>query len=277
MNTRLVAATLTPFDFMGQLDLDLLGEHIRWLYDAGVRGFAPTGTTGEFLYLNWDERRLIHRAVLEASADAIVIPCVWDPEPHRARELARHAADEGAHAVFLPPPLYHEVSEDHILQWYDAVVEDSSIPVWAYHHPRTHNHISSELFGRLLGVGIQGLKDSSGSAARVHTLCHAYPGKVWVGGEAMLPRLGVLTGAAGHISRLANLYPELACQIARDGLGEAANRWLVLDREIRAMGGLAVVKRRLGMGCRLPILPPTDLDLDSIPHPGFPVAPERGE
>ena len=270
MKAQVFAATLTPFDFLGRVDLAQLAEHIRWLESHGIQGFAPTGTTGEFLYLNWEERRAIHHTVLEAADKAPVVPCVWDPEPHRAVALAMHAADEGAKAVFLPPPLFHVVDESVILRWYEALVEGCPIPVWAYHHPRTHNPIAPGLFTKLVGLGVRALKDSSGQPARVHALCHDHPGKIWLGGEAMLPRLEMLTGACGHISRLANLYPRFVVRVAGESLGVHANRLLQLERIIKSMGGLPAVKARLGMGCRLPLEGPPDMDLSLLPDPGFP-------
>lgn len=270
MNTTLIAATLTPFNHLGKLDLDLLRQHIVWLRECGIQGFAPTGTTGEFLYLSWEERRAVHQAVIEAARGVRVIPCVWDPQPQQAIALAQHAADNGADAVFLPPPLFHVVEESVILRWYEALVKEVSIPVWAYHHPRTHNPISASLFAQLLELGVQGLKDSSGVPARVHSLCQAHPGQVWVGGESMLPRLEVMSGAAGHISRLANLYPRLALRVLKEGIGSAANRYLSLDKQLAKRGGLPAVKTALGMGCRLPIVTQPDMDLSDVPSPGFP-------
>ena len=89
----------------------------------------------------------------------------------------------------------------------------------------------------------------------------------------MIPRLEVLAGAAGHISRIANLYPRLALRVAQEGPGADANRLLQLEQLIRTLGGLSIVKRRLGMGCRLPILEPSNVELDSLPEPGFPDKP----
>ena len=269
MSPRLFAATLSPFSPDGRLDLDILKTHIEWLEGNGIHGFAPTGTTGEFLYLSWNERRAIHTTVLQAAVESHVIPCVWDPDPKQAVLLAQNAADEGAAAVFLPPPLFHIVEEDAVLQWYEILVNSCPIPVWAYHHPRTHNPISESLFHRLLEVGVEAIKDSSGDPSRVHNLCKHFPNRVWVGGESMLPRLVVLPNVAGHISRLANLYPSLALDVANSGPGTEANRYLEIDRNTRDLGGLPVVKARLGMGSRLPILPPSEMDLERLPDPQF--------
>ena len=150
----LIAATLTPFDGAGGLDLDRLQAHVRWMCARGVGGFGPTGTTGEFLYLSNDERAAVHRAVIDAAGDRPVVPCVWDGSPGGTVGLARAAERAGATAVFLPPPLYQPVCADAIRRWYGQVVDAVGIPVWAYHHPRTHNPLDEDLLDDLFRRGL---------------------------------------------------------------------------------------------------------------------------
>jgi len=264
---ELIVANLTPFTPGGALDEVTLAAHARWLVEAGVDALAPAGTTGEFLYLSTAERRAAHRVVLsaalDAAADARVIPCVWDALPGRAAELARAAEAEGAAAVFLPPPLYHAVSEDDVLRWYAAVRDAVDIPVWAYHHPRTHNPLTPALLGRLFDeVGLEAVKDSSGDPERVRALAAAWPGRVRVGGDKLLGRLSELGPVAGHVSGMANLYPALGVAVARGG---DDSEWLRRVAVLKAGGGSSVpaMKRALGFGRRPPII-------DGAPGPGLP-------
>lgn len=246
---ELIVATLTPFDRAGRVDHGLVREHLAFLAEGGVDGLAPTGTSGEFLYLSWDERRALHATTLAHRHGCSVVPCVWDPSPARAAELARASEAEGADAVFLPPPLYHVVGDEAVLRWYGAILEAVDIPVWAYDHPRTHNPISVDLWRRLVDAGISAMKDSSGDAERVKALAEACPDRVYAGGDHLQGLAPTLGPALGHISRQANLTPAL-CRRAVDGDPAARTELLA---ELARGGGLVASKERLGFGCREPI------------------------
>jgi len=268
MPLDLLVANVTPFSSDGTVDLPLLAAHTRWLAACGLDGFAPTGTTGGFLYLSAAEKRAIHHTVLSAAGGARVCPCVWDPSPLVAAELARQAEADGAWAVFLPPPIYHTVAADGVLRWYDRIRAAVTIPVLAYHHPATRNPLTESLIGRLLSeVGLSGLKDSSGQRERVQALASRWPGKVWVGGDGFLGQAASLGPIAGHVSGLANGWPSQAIAL-RDGVGDPD--WLVSTRAaLKACGGTAAgVQAALSLGHRFPLdgvvasplsaLPPSD-------------------
>ena len=268
MPLDLFVANVTPFAPDGTVDLPLLAAHTRWLVDCGLDGFAPTGTTGGFLYLSAAEKRAIHRTVIAAAGGARVCPCVWDPSPVVAAELARQAEADGAWAVFLPPPIYHTVSAEIVLRWYDQIRTAVTIPVLAYHHPATRNPLTASLIERLLSeVGLSGLKDSSGQRERIRSLSSRWPGKVWVGGDGFLGQAASLGPIAGHVSGLANGWPAEAIAL-REGSGDSD--WLVTTRAaLKACGGTAAaVQAALSLGHRFPLdgavtsalaaLPPSD-------------------
>ncbi len=249
---ELIVANLSPFDARGEVDTGLLEAHARWLLASGADALAPAGTTGEFLYLSTAERRAVHAAVLRAGGR--VIPCVWDASPTRAAELARAAGDEGAAAVFLPPPIYQRVTDDDILRWYAGVVEAARIPVWAYHHPGTNNPLLPPLIGRLFrDVGVAAMKDSSGDPQRLRDLARAWPGRIWAGGDQLLGPLaaGALGPLAGQVSGMANLYPALAAAVL-DGADD--RDWLARRAALRAGGSsVPTMKATLGFGLRPPV------------------------
>jgi dihydrodipicolinate synthase/N-acetylneuraminate lyase len=127
--------------------------------------------------------------------------------------------------------------------------------VLAYHHPRVSNPIQPELLGQLLSeAGVAGMKDSSGDFFRLRRLCRAFPGKVWGGGDGLLPQVGALgPDMPGFISRFTNLWPTLARRLLDHG-GDADA--VELRRRIGLLkdaGGLAAMKHHLGFGNRAPL------------------------
>ncbi len=269
MSPDLLVANVTPFTPDGAVDLPLLAAHTRWMAGCGVDGFAPTGTTGGFLYLSAAEKRAIHRTVISAAGSARVCPCVWDPDPAVAAELARQAEADGAWAVFLPPPLYHTVSEAVVLRWYDRIRRAVAIPVLAYHHPATSNPLTAALIERLISaVGLSGLKDSSVQHDRIRDLSARWPGRVWIGGDGFLGQAASLGPIAGHVSGLANGWPAQAVAL-RDGEGDSG--WLATTRAaIKACGGTAAsVQAALSLGSRFPLDGVVSARLSSLPPSGF--------
>jgi dihydrodipicolinate synthase/N-acetylneuraminate lyase len=250
---QVLAANLTPFRD-GRLDLGCLERHCRWMAEQGVSGFAPTGTTGEFLYLSTAEKRAVHQTVQMAAEGRPVLPCVFDPDAAAMADLARHAVDLGAVGVFLPPPLYMSVDDDAVLAWYDVVRQAVAGPVLAYHHPRVGNPITPALYDRLRAAGIDGMKDSSEDPARVRLLAEAHPGTVWVGGDSMLGRAPELGPIAGHITRFANGWPALAMAVVQAPDAAGLAQIALHIGELKAAGGLPGLKRSLGMGMRLPVV-----------------------
>lgn len=271
---QLWCATLTPFVAGSAVppaepvavDLDAVRRHARYLLDRGVSGLAPTGTTGEFLYLRPQERAEIHRVTLEAADGAPVMPCVFDPDPLVMIDLARRAQDRGAFGVFTPPPIYQPVHADDIVAWYQRLVNAVGIPVYAYHHPRTHNPIDFPLLERLLDVGVFGMKDSSGDARRVRLLSQVFPNRIIAGGDALLGQGRLLGPIQGQLSGLANLRPRL-CRALVDGGGTLAERQAqaaerdTVRQAVSAAGKLSAMKHALGMGCRAPM---TWVDRDAL-------------
>ena len=55
-------ATVTPFQKNGSVDFECIEKYIGWLYDNGIDGVVPCGTTGEFLALSNEEQSDIIRA-----------------------------------------------------------------------------------------------------------------------------------------------------------------------------------------------------------------------
>lgn len=259
---RLWCATLTPFreDRSGHpgVDLDRVRAHVAGLRRRGVDGFLATGTTGEFLYLRPAEKALVHRATLEAAQGLPVIACVFDPDPGIMVDLARRAEELGAFAVLSPPPVYQPVGPEDILDWYLRLRRAVHIPVFAYHHPRTHNPIDFPLLERLVEAGVAGMKDSSGDVGRVRLLAQVFPRRILVGGDELLGQGPLLGPIGGQMSGLANLAPELCRRLVERRGGPLELQALAAERdELRARlaeaGGLAAMKAALGMGRRAPV------------------------
>jgi dihydrodipicolinate synthase/N-acetylneuraminate lyase len=264
-STPLLVSLVTPHDAQGRVDLPRLRAHVLWLAAQGVDGFVATLTAGELPYLSDREKEAIHRTVLDAAGERAVYCCTWDPSPATTTWLSRSALEAGAAGVILPPPLYAELDDPAIEDWFTTMAADTA-GVVAYHHPAyVRAIVSAALLDRLHAQGIlSGILDASEDVWRLQRVARTKPGFVLAGADRALASLRDLPLRA-VVSDLANAWPSLCLRAWREGdadLGEA-----MLDRvsRVRRAGGARAMKSLLRMGSRRPLIEPEDAALEGLP------------
>jgi len=234
-----VAALFTPFDENGRVDHEALRGHVRFLFDQGMDAVMPCGTTGEGALLEEEEAAGIVEATVEAADGRMVIAHVGRPGTDSTIRLGRRAMEAGATAISAVVPYYYPLTPEQTLRHYRSLLDAlPDIPLFAYTIPeRTGNSLERETLEALAEDGLAGLKDSTKSfdlhleylaAAKGHDL------QVMMGSDAML--LDALrAGAAGSVSALANLRPDLLIRLKRgflEGRGDENER---VQREIAVL------------------------------------------
>ncbi len=253
---RFLVAIPTPFDPRGEVDHARLAAHVGALAAAGVDGFVPTGTTGEYPYLSADEKLAVYATTLEAAAGMPVIVCPWDPSPAVSARLARAALRFGAAGVMLPPPVLYDLPQRTIVAWYERMSSEIGSPILGYHNPGSFPAKLAEdtVVGLVADGVLSGVKDSSGDAARVARLVARCPDAVFPGGDRILHQVRGLPGLGGFVSGAANLWPRLAVRIFHGGEVALGPELVARADALKAAGGLAAMKMALGMGNRSPIV-----------------------
>lgn len=103
----LIAATFTPMDENGRLDLNKVPRAVEQLIAEKVQGLYVCGGTGEGASLTIDERKATAEAFIVAANGRIpVIIQVGHNSLFEAKGLAKHAAEAGADAISAIPPTY---------------------------------------------------------------------------------------------------------------------------------------------------------------------------
>ncbi|MCI0687653.1 MAG: dihydrodipicolinate synthase family protein [Sporichthyaceae bacterium] len=196
-------ALVTLFDDDGELDAPATASLASKLVEAGIRGVVVAGTTGEAASLSADERIKLLEAVRAAvPAEVPVLAGTGAPSRRQAGELTAAAVGHGADAVLtlsLPGSL-------DLSGYYEAVADAAGgTPVLAYHYPAVSAPgIAVEV---LMELPVEGVKDSSGDAARLLHEVDVWDRPVYTGSSALLSYAGPL-GCAGAILSLANVEPE---------------------------------------------------------------------
>lgn len=226
-----VAALFTPFGEDGRVVRDALRSHVRFLFDHGMDAVMPCGTTGEGPLLEEDEVAEVVETTVQAADGRMVIAHVGRPSTEATIRLARRAVDTGASVISAVVPYYYPLTTEQTLRHYRSLLEAvTDVPVFAYTIPeRTGNQLERETLEALADDGLAGLKDSTKSLDRHLEYLAAAKGhdlQVLMGSDGMVLE-ALRAGAAGSVSALANLRPDLLTRLKRafvEGREEEAER-----------------------------------------------------
>jgi dihydrodipicolinate synthase/N-acetylneuraminate lyase len=231
-----VVALLTPFRADRSVDVGALERHLESLVEAGVDAVMPAGTTGEGVLLDDDEIvATVEAAVRAASGAATVLAHVGRAGTAATVRLARRALDVGADAVSAVVPYYYALDDARVVAHFTTLIAAvDGTAAYAYTIPaRAGNDLSASAAAELVALGIGGIKDSTKSIER-HAEYVALGTRVLMGSDGLV--LDALRlGAAGCVSAIANLRPELLVGLVRahaSGRRDEAER---LQREVSNM------------------------------------------
>ena len=247
------AATVTPFGKTGKVNGRALAALVGGMFDQGLDGVCPAGTTGEFPLLTQSEKEAVYATACRNTPRAgKVIAGTWGATRTERVRLARRAEKTGASAVFLTTPYFFASTPEYLLDWYRAVKRAVRIPVFAYNIPQcTANEIPLRVLDVLAGEGtIAGYKDSSPSLTRLKSVVRLLKGRVAVfAGHEIHFHMARDLGADGFISGLANAYPRTVRGVW-DGDPGAVRRLAAIHHVVGGCGyipSLKFILRRRGL------------------------------
>ena len=158
-----------PFDSDGALDLKTTPELARAPgRELGNDGLVVNGTTGESPTTTDAEKDLV-RAVVDAVGDRATVVAGRRHLRHRALgELAKAAAEAGAHGALVVTPYYSRPQQDGLLAHFTAVADATDLPVMLYDiPPRSVVAIAPDTLLRLAEhPRITAVKDAKGDLVR---------------------------------------------------------------------------------------------------------------
>ena len=211
-------ALVTPFDRADRFDEATYRELIRFLLPH-VDGVLAAGTTGEFTYLDAEERkRVIEVTVHEVAGRVRVLAGTGCPSTRETVAMTEFARDAGADAALVVAPYYHKVSFNEVYDHYRAL-DRLGFPIILYNIPQcagTHYRWWTAE-GMLLDLdNVIGIKDSSGDVPFLESLVEKVYGQVSIlvgNDEVVTAALGA--GADGAILASANLVPDVWQRVYR--------------------------------------------------------------
>lgn len=208
---------VTPFTEDGSaIDVPRLKKFLDWQIEVGVPGIIMLGTTGEFLTVSDDERRLlVETTVKHVNGRMDVMVGTMNAHTPRAVRYSREAEELGADGLMIAPPYYYTPTEDEIFNYYRAISEAVSIPIMLYNNPFTTNvDMSAKLVGRMTRAfeNVRYIKEASMDVARVFDLVEETKGVMNVfAGERIYESYRL--GAVGYVNPYGNYLPRASSRI----------------------------------------------------------------
>lgn len=229
-----IAAAATPIDAGGEIDLDRLVRHCRWLLEeGGCDGVNLLGTTGEATSFSL-QQRLAAMAHVARSGLPMARFMVGTGAAALADAVAlTRAADElgFAGALLLPPFYYKGIGEAALADCVQRVIDGAALErarLYLYHIPQfTGVPYPIEVVAALARANpdvLKGVKDSSGDLSYAKALARRVPEiGVFPSSEGTLSTADE-HGFAGCISATTNVNGALAREAWRSRGAAAGQR-----------------------------------------------------
>ncbi|MCF2532793.1 4-hydroxy-tetrahydrodipicolinate synthase [Yinghuangia soli] len=238
---RVLTAMVTPFTAEGALDLDAAQRLAVHLVDAGNDGLVVNGTTGESPTTSDAEKARLVRAVVEAVGDrAFVVAGVGTNDTAHSVELAREAADAGAHGLLLVTPYYSKPPQEGLYRHTVRVADATELPSMLYDIPgRTAVALETETIVRLAEhPRIVANKDAKGDLGEASWVMARTDLAYYCGDDMLnLPLLSV--GAAGFVSVVGHVVaPELRALVDAYLAGDVAKAREIHQRLLPVYTGI---------------------------------------
>lgn len=193
---------VTPFHADGSVDYESAARLAKHLVDTGCDAILVSGTTGEAPATHLDEKAQLLQTIRRAvGLDIKVIAGVSSNDTAHTVAMVRSAAQNGADGLLVTAPYYNRPSQDGIVAHFQAVHEESDLPILVYDIPgRTGVHIAPETMDRLARLErVRGVKDATGNvSAGIQAMRRT--GLEWYSGDDGLNFYFMAGGASGVIS-----------------------------------------------------------------------------
>ncbi len=220
---------VSPLDAAGKVKRDVLTRLCDDLIVSGVHGLTPLGSTGEFAYLSWAQRREVVETVVAAARKRVpVVAGVAATTIADAVMQAREFEKLGCDGILAILEAYFPLSDEGVYSYFAAIGEAVSLPVVLYTNPNfQRSDLSLPVIDRLSRTGnIRYIKDASFNTGRLLSILNKVEGRMQVfAASSHVPACVMLLGGVGWMAGPACVAPRQSVRlydICRTGDWKAA-------------------------------------------------------
>lgn len=208
---------VSPIDEHGAVNAPVLGQLIDHVIAKGVHGVTPLGSTGEFAYLSWEQRRRVVEVTIGAANGRVpVIAGVAATTTAEACRQAREFEALGVDGIVAVLEAYFPVTDDGVVTYFTEVAKSVDLPVVIYTNPSFQRaDLTVTTIARLAEVpNICYLKDASTNTGRLLTIIDMVGDRLNVfAASSHIPTAVMLIGGAGWMAGPACLIPEQSVRL----------------------------------------------------------------
>lgn len=206
---------VSPIDARGEVDGAVLAKLCDDLIAQGVHGLTPLGSTGEFAYLSWGQKRRVVEVVVQAAKGRVpVVAGVASTTIADAVAQAREMERLGCDGILAILEAYFPLSDDGVVAYFEAIAGAVALPVVLYTNPSfQRSDLSLAAIDRLSRVeNIVAIKDASTNTGRLLSILNRVGDRMQVfAASAHIPTAVMLIGGVGWMAGP-------ACLVARQSV-----------------------------------------------------------
>ncbi|KGJ05465.1 4-hydroxy-tetrahydrodipicolinate synthase [Paracoccus halophilus] len=268
-------ALVTPFDADGKIDFAAFEKHLTNLRAAGVSGWVPCGSSGEYNFMSDEERDEVLKFVKDfAMPGETLIAGTNAPSTAGVIANTNRAKAIGYDTVLLATPFYTKPTQAELIKHFQTVLDACDVNIVLYSYPDKDGvELGWEVLDALADhPRVIGIKESSGSLQRAIGIATRYEGRIQlVSGSDDIALDFMLWGADSWICGPANCMAKAVCDLDRTwragDLDKARQQMATLYTAMNILeSGKFVQKLKYGCElqgtpvgeCRAPLGPLTD-------------------
>ena len=269
---------VSPVNEDGTIREESLRRLVEHLIGRGVHGLTPLGSTGEFFYLNWEQRRELVRIVVDQTAGRVpVVAGVGCASVHESIRQARELERLGVDGILSILTVYFPLKQEEVYRYFADTARAVDCQVVLYNNPRfTGFELSVDTLVRLSRLpNVNYYKDASFNTGKLLELSQQVGDRLKIfSASAHVPVFVSMLGGAGWMSGPACLVPAESvelyqlCAEARWEEAMALQRRLwQLNTAFQKYGLAACVKAGLnmqGFDVGLPVPPVAPLGPEAL-------------
>ena len=163
---------VSPVDAAGRIKTEVLGRLADDLIAAGVHGLTPLGSTGEFAYLDREQRAAVVKTTITAAAGRVpVVAGVASTSTADAVAQAQDYQRFGADGILAILEAYFPLKDAQVESYFRAIADAVDIPVVLYTNPQfQRSDLTLDVIARLAAhKRIRYIKDASNNTCLLYT------------------------------------------------------------------------------------------------------------
>ena len=208
---------VSPVHESGEVNADVLTRLCEDLIGAGVHGLTPLGSTGEFAYLTWPQRRRVVEVVIAAAKGRVpVVAGVASTTIADTVSQAREFEKLGCNGILAILDAYFPIPDEGVFAYFKAIAEAVSIPVVLYTNPHfQRSDLSLSVIDRLSRISNIGyIKEASVNTGRLLSIINRVEGRLQVfAASSHIPTCVMLIGGVGWMAGPACVAPRQSVEL----------------------------------------------------------------